>query len=91
MQALGSEQAILPFNFNSKKFTSQLFGCNDTASDPHKRVEDKVDNGCDTTTGKEGDIPAWDITDDPQGRGANWPDKGMTAAGTKDVVEGQGG
>ena len=57
----------------------------------HKGDEDEADNGHDTTTGKGGNVPAWDITDDPRGRGADWLDKGMIAAGTKGVVEEQGG
>ena len=57
----------------------------------HKGDEDEADNGHDTPTGKGGDIPAWDTTDDPRGRRADWPDRGVVAAGTKGVVEEQEG
>ena len=57
----------------------------------HKGDEDEADSGRNTPTDKGGDIPAWDTTNDPRGKGADWPNRGMTAVGTKDVVEGQGG
>ena len=57
----------------------------------HKGDEDGADSGCDTTMGKGGDIPAWDITEGPRGRGADWPDRGVVVVGTKGVVKEQGG
>ena len=53
--------------------------------------EGTVDSGRDATAGEGGDTPSRDTTDDPRGRGVDWPDRRITAMGSKDTVEGQGG
>ena len=62
-----------------------------SARGPKARHEGTSDSGRDATAVEGGDTATWDTADDPRGRGADWLDKGMIAAGTKGVVEEQGG
>ena len=51
--------------------------------------EGTSDNGRDATAGERGDTPAWDTIDDPRGKGADWPSRRVTAAGSEGTIEGQ--